>query len=454
MACLFLNTFDSKASTTPVHHFPAKKALTIYNLTVFDEILFFDGYAATVSAPTPPPGVIRHRNDLYAKMLTEDELASFGPSVTMNVTVKASCDNYDRIGNVNLAFVPKGAATYNPNDVQRIELGRFITPFMNKNATPNEVPYTFNVSNIYKIFNDPSITAVYDIWVELEIFGVPYAAQNEIAGCSGRNDVFFGTLEFVSDTDAIGESGYNYLLPLNFKKDLNNYAAGATDVIGQTVRTINFNLPAAVNNASFYLITSNHGSNSGGEEYNRRNHFIYRDNNLVLIYQPGSPTCEPFRMYNTQSNGIYGPTPLTPAEWQSFSNWCPGDVIPIRRIPLGNLAAGAHSFKITVPSAQFVGQQGYIPVSVYLQGNMTTPLSTSDINEASFTLYPNPANDYVTIQSDAQVKDVKLCNVLGQEILKGNSGGQIDLSSLQSGVYIVQIRFADDKVAVKRLIKE
>jgi peptide-N-glycosidase F-like protein/type IX secretion system substrate protein len=453
LVCVFLNTFESIAGIPP-NPFSEKKAATSYNLTVFDEILFFDGYAATVALPVPPAGVIRHRNDLYAKMLTEEELAAFGPLVTMNVTVKASCDNYDRIGNVNLALVPKGATTYSPNDVQRIELGRFITPFMNKNVMPNEVPYTFDVSNIYRIFNDPSITAVYDIWVELEIFGVPYAAQTQVSGCAGRNDVFFGTLEFVSETDVIGVDGINYLLPLNFKKDLNNYAAGATDMIGQTVRTINFNLPAQVNDASFYLITSNHGANSGGEEYNRRNHYIYLDNNQLMFYKPGSLTCEPFRMYNTQGNGIYGATPRTPAEWQSFSNWCPGDAIPIRKISLGNLTAGAHSFKISVPSAQFVDQQGYIPVSLYLQGTLLTPLETPENNKNNFSVYPNPANDYVIVQSDSQVKSIKLYNLLGQEILKGALGSRIDLRTLETGVYMMQIEFVNDKVAFKRLIKE
>lgn len=29
------------------------------NFTVFDEILFYDGYAATVTDPAPPAGIIR-----------------------------------------------------------------------------------------------------------------------------------------------------------------------------------------------------------------------------------------------------------------------------------------------------------------------------------------------------------------------------------------------------------
>src|SRR4051812_19788496 len=77
----------------------------ITTIHVFDTLLFFDGYAATVAMPIPPAGVIRHRNDLYARKLTDAELNSIGSTLHMKVTVKAACDNYDRIGNVNMALV-------------------------------------------------------------------------------------------------------------------------------------------------------------------------------------------------------------------------------------------------------------------------------------------------------------------------------------------------------------
>ena len=40
----------------------------ITTLNVFDQIRFYDGYAATVNLPVPE-GIIRHRNDLYAKKI-------------------------------------------------------------------------------------------------------------------------------------------------------------------------------------------------------------------------------------------------------------------------------------------------------------------------------------------------------------------------------------------------
>lgn len=418
-------------------------------LTVFDEILFYDGYAAVVNFPTPD-GVIRHRNDLYAKRINGGLQMPYGSSMTIEVTIKAACDNYDRIGNVNLVLAPKGLVSYNPDNVRRIELGRFITPFMNKNRLPDEVPYTFTVDNLSQILNDPGLNASYDFWMELEVFGVPYAANTEVAGCSGRNDVFFGTLKLISE-GASTTSLPAFLLPLNFKKNLNNYNENATDVVGQTVRTINFNLPNSITDAKFYLITSNHGANSGGEEYNRRLHYITFDGTQVLTYRPGEPTCEPYRIYNTQGNGIYGPAPRTEAQWQSFSNWCPGSVIPIREISVGNLNAGQHSFKIEVPEAVFANGQGDFPVSLYLQGTGQA-LDIKKFKSNVYSLLPNPTRNVVAIETNQEVKGYAVFSLLGQEILKG-TGKMIDLSKAAQGTYLVRIEFMNNEIATQKIVK-
>jgi hypothetical protein len=138
-------------------------------------------------------------------------------------------------------------------------------------------------------------------------------------------------------------------------------------MVGTTRKTVEITLEADAEDAHLVLITSNHGANAGGEEYNRREHSVYLDGELALQYTPGRDTCEPFRMYNTQGNGIYGPTPMSDEEWQSFSNWCPGDVIDTRTIQWGPVAAGSHELVIDVPDAVFVGGQGDIPFSLYVQ---------------------------------------------------------------------------------------
>lgn len=353
-------TSDDSSSTSGDGPPPAPEAFP-----VLENIVFYDGYAATVDEPIPD-GVIRHSNALVATRFTEEMLAKIQTTLTIGVVVGALCDNYDRLGSVHLALVPKGAQTYVPAEVDRIEVARFITPFMDMNKHPMTVPYEWAASNLVPILKDPDLLAEHDFWFELSIFGVPYAANTEVAGCADRIDTQLGTLLLYTDSKQPAEE-FNVLVPVAIGQDFNNYGEGASDEVGTTRKTVEFTLPADTENAQLVLITSNHGANEGGEEYIRREHYVYVDGEQALQYKPGRPSCEPFRDYNTQGNGIYGPYPRTDEEWQSFSNWCPGDVIDTRIIPWGAASAGTHEFVIDVPDATFVDGQGNFPFSLYVQ---------------------------------------------------------------------------------------
>ena len=337
--------------------------------TIFDAVVYYDGYATTVDEPVPD-GAIRLNNAVYSTKLSSEMLSNLTlGSLIMEVTIGALCDNYDRLGEVFLAFVEKGAETYNRNEVTRIEIARYITPFMNKNKNPQSVSYEYQIDNVTEIFKDEDILSEYDIWVELEVFGVPYAANTQVAGCQGRNDVFTGTLVFHVEQGTEVYTDEHFLLPLSTYEILNNY--NHTDVPGETTKIMTFTLDAPVEDAVLYVITSNHGAASGGEEYERREHYIYLDDELIHQYKPGGKSCEPYRQFNTQGNGIYGASPKSLRTWLSFNNWCPGDRIPNREVYLGTLAAGEHTLILDVPDAVFNGNDGYFPISMYIQNRMS-----------------------------------------------------------------------------------
>ena len=346
--------------------------LAAETVEVFSDVVFYDGYRAEIVDAQKRDGILRHSNSRYATRLEAADLDRLGRDLTLRVEIGALCDNYDRIGSVNLALVPRGAADYCADSVQRIELARFITPFMNKNLEPDRVVYEFTDSAISRILCSADLRSRFDFWAELEVFGVPYAANEQVQGCAGRNDVFSGSLTLVSDSVAAGADSTIELLPLIIRKselngnNLNNYSPLATDTLGQTTRTLSFTLDHPVTNARATVIISNHGANAGGEEYIRRRHLVYFDNELVLDFIPGFGDCEPYRKYNTQPNGIYGRQPRTPEDWAAWNNWCPGSAIPVRHIQLGNLPAGTHSLRVSVPDAQFADAQGDFPLSVYL----------------------------------------------------------------------------------------
>ncbi|RYZ24845.1 MAG: T9SS type A sorting domain-containing protein, partial [Sphingobacteriales bacterium] len=212
----------------------------------------------------------------------------------------------------------------------------------------------------------------------------------------------------------------------------------------------------ALSDAIFVLITSNHGANANGEEYNRRNHFVYFDGAEVLTYKPGRTSCEPFRKYNTQGNGIYGGSVKSDAAWQSFSNWCPGDVISTRIISLGALTAGDHSFRLEVPDAVFAAGQGYFPISLYLQGKTSgTILSIDGLQSDAVhaTVYPNPSGGMFTIETEEKISRVSVSNLLGQEVFSGKEKS-INLSQLPAGMYWAKITLAGDKTITRKLIKK
>lgn len=270
--------------------------------TIYDAVVFYDGYAATVDEPVPA-GIVRINNARYTTKLSDTMVQNLSQgALSMDITIGALCDNYDRLGEIFLALVPEGSTEYNSDEVDRIEIARIITPFMNKNINPTEVPYHFTLDNVSEIFKDPSLNAQYDFWLEFEVFGVPYAAQTQVAGCAGRIDVFEGTLVFNVDEGTETYTDDNFLLPLSDYEILNDY--DTTDVPGETTKIINFTLDEPVENAVLYLISSNHGANAYGEEYSRRWHYVYLDDELVYEYMPGGKSCEPYRQYNTQGNGI------------------------------------------------------------------------------------------------------------------------------------------------------
>jgi len=432
-----------------------------HSVSVFESVLFYDGYntlekLADEIEPAPD-GVYRLKTSLITTKLSEEQLNLLNGSIQLDVLVQAACDNYDRLGHVNIAFVPKDCDMYDPAYTQRIEIARFVTPFMNKNRQPDIVPYTYDISYLQYLFQDQNLREEFNFWIELEIFGVPYAANTQVAGCSGRSDVFYGTLWFTATETASTLENDHVFIPLFMQNKFNNYQTGATDTIGQTIKNKLFTIEQDLNDAHLVLITSNHGANSGGEEYNRRWHYVYLNQEEILRYKPGRTSCEPFRVYNTQANGIYGYYPKTDEQWQAFSNWCPGDVIDNRIINLGALTAGDYLFTITVPEARFVGQEGNFPLSLYLQGKTAGTLvgikETATEQDYVF-IYPNPVENSFSIYASEMVKSVIIHSITGKQIIQKNKVSTVDLSSVSSGIYFVSVELTNGYRSVTKVIKQ
>ncbi len=80
-------------------------------------------------------------------------------------------------------------------------------------------------------------------------------------------------------------------------------------------------------------------------------------------------------------------------------------------------------------------------------------LGTSDFESENFNLYPNPANNKLTVNSKIDpINQIEIFNVLGQRVINLNFSStlseNINISSLNSGMYLVKI----NNLTTKRLI--
>ena len=446
-------------------------ALSVHsqNVTVFNDVPFYSMYhylGPGETLPTEaytqiPAEAIRfhaYERDVISRKLTLSEINTLGDNITLNVTLIAACDNYDRNAGISLALVPKNNLTYDweSTSIKRIEIARFITPFMNKNIAPTEVPYSWQVNNLSKILKDPTLLNEYDMWIEFRADGYSAAAQTQVAGCANRTDVFRGTLELISTNSGNPDTNMYHLEPINYRFLFNNYQTGAYDTLttSYTEKSFTLNLTESLNDVKLYLITSKHGSNQGGEEYVRRYHYIYLDGNLVHTYRPNeTPSCEPFRVYNTQGNGIYGANPQSNSWWSSWNNWCPGDKLPTKEISLGNLSAGQHIIKFRLAGSNlFTGQQGNVIFSSYLQG-IKTNLNNDAFEKSNYTIFPNPTSDELTVNSEKEIKEIEIFNNVGQSVLK-EFESKLNIKQLSKGIYIVKITFVNATTSYSKIIKE
>ncbi len=97
--------------------------------------------------------------------------------------------------------------------------------------------------------------------------------------------------------------------------------------------------------------------------------------------------------------------------------------------------------------------EGYQMV-FFVAGECPT-LGVSDINKVDFDFYPNPVKDVLNIQSQIEVKSVEVFNILGQEVINSRkiTNGQIDVSQLTSGTYIVKATFDGGKIENFKFVK-
>jgi hypothetical protein len=97
----------------------------------------------------------------------------------------------------------------------------------------------------------------------------------------------------------------------------------------------------------------------------------------------------------------------------------------------------------------------FSPISSAIVGFKAEATSVNEFNaDLVANLYPNPAKDFVTIETNFDIRNLKVVNYVGQVVLDRNidqKGYQINTSTFGPGIYFVQIQTPDGVVITKRL---
>lgn len=90
------------------------------------------------------------------------------------------------------------------------------------------------------------------------------------------------------------------------------------------------------------------------------------------------------------------------------------------------------------------------------EGNCSVMVGTTAQDFEDFSYFPNPASAYIEVSNPTRVEGIEIYNALGQRVntaTTNNTSARIDISSLQPGIYFMQVAIGNKRSAYK-FIKE
>jgi len=81
-------------------------------------------------------------------------------------------------------------------------------------------------------------------------------------------------------------------------------------------------------------------------------------------------------------------------------------------------------------------------------------LAVSDIKKGAFSVYPNPATDVLKFNSTAKVESVQIYDLSGKAVSANYADGQVNVSTLAKGVYVVKVKNVDGTTSSSKFIKK
>ncbi len=101
------------------------------------------------------------------------------------------------------------------------------------------------------------------------------------------------------------------------------------------------------------------------------------------------------------------------------------------------------------PLSDLVPEQTSLAFTI--SGSLALSVDQVDLN--SIKIHPNPAQDIINIETISELTSVELFSVLGTQVYKGTNERSIDVSNLNTGVYLLKLA-NETGTFTKRIIKK
>ncbi len=158
------------------------------------------------------------------------------------------------------------------------------------------------------------------------------------------------------------------------------------------------------------------------------------------------------------------PVTIDPADWEgdgsSFNvTTLDGHTIRIDNdTDLANMATlPAYTFFVTGIGGQFDNSvphdEGYQLFPRYM-ADLDFDVSTNEAVWANdIEIFPNPATEVITIKADLQFDEIRVTNVIGEDVITLQNANEVSVKALSNGAYFITF-LKDGEMATKRFVKQ
>ncbi len=123
---------------------------------------------------------------------------------------------------------------------------------------------------------------------------------------------------------------------------------------------------------------------------------------------------------------------------------------------MGNLG-GADGFTPPLPAGTYtiwLNQTGGESTSTLnFVVDETLSLDDNQLDQNEITIFPNPAENIVSVRSDQPIKEINLFDILGKKVLSSKNTASLDISNLTRGVYLANV-ITEGGTTTKKVIKQ